>query len=323
MPWAIVGSIAAPIIGGMIGSSMSSAPVSGVGTSAQPVYQPPNQAGAAQNWQNTYGQLSGLLPSYYGQIQPMGYQALQGAYNNPYAAQYPAAAAQLAGTAGRTAGQQLGAANQILQSSQDPQQALYNRTLQQVQDQARAANAAAGLGTSAAGVGLENQATQNFNIDWQNQQLQRELQGAQGAGNVSNQALNMMLGTYGLPYQAAGQVPMNQLAALQGYSGTVGQYPAALNQLMNQNAAYMGLGQAAQGQAFNQAYQNAMAQNQQAAGIGSGIAGAYQNYQTNQLLNNMIQQNPYYGYGGGGFGGSYSTGPYSDGSYYSPNAFAG
>ena len=286
MAW--IGAIAAPVIGGLLGGAMSSQPVS----SSQYTYVPPNQAGMAQNWQNAYGQVGGMLPSYYGQIQPMSQSALMQAYNNPYAQQYQQGAGQMA-QAGQQAGQQaMGAANQLYQTSMDPQQALYDRTLNQIQQQSRAANAAAGIGTSAAGVGLENQAVGNFNIDWQNQQLQRELQGAQGAGNVNNQALNMMLGTYGLPYQVAGQIPANQQAALAQYTSAAGAYPAALNQQMNQAANYMGMGQSAQNSAFQQQMANAQAQNQQAAAIGQGITGAYQNYQTNQLLNNMI--NPSY-----------------------------
>ena len=38
-----------------------------------------------------------------------------------------------------------------------------------------------GLGTSAAGAGLAGDASRNFNIDWQNQQLQRQDPGALGA----------------------------------------------------------------------------------------------------------------------------------------------
>jgi hypothetical protein len=251
------------------------------------------------NWQNLFNQQQQMLPGYYGQVQPMSAAALNAAYNNPYAQQYIQNAAGLSGQGAQAGSQALGAAGQIYQTSMDPQQALYNRTLQQIQDQSRAASAAAGLGTSAAGVGLENQAVGNFNIDWQNQQLQRQLQGAQGAGNVSNQALNMMLGTYGLPYQAGMAVPAGQQAALGQYTGTIGAYPAAMQQQMNQAANYMQLGQAAQGNAFNQAYQNAMAQQQQAASLGQGITGAYNAYQNQQLINNMIQQ-PYYGanYGG-------------------------
>lgn len=293
----LFGAIAAPIIGGLIGGGMSSQPVS----SSQYTYVPPNQAGMAQSWQDAYGQVGGMLPSYYGQLQPMSQSALMQAYNNPYAQSYQQGAGQVA-QYGQQAGQQaMGAANQLYQTSMDPQQALYDRTLNQIQQQARAANSAAGIGTSAAGVGLENQAVGNFNIDWQNQQLQRELQGAQGAGNVNNQALNMMLGTYGLPYQAGMAVPAGQQAALGQYTQAVGAYPAALNQQMNQAANYMGRGQAAQNAAFQQQLLNAQAQNSQAAAIGQGIAGGYQNYQTNQLLNNMIQQNqyntnPYYGW---------------------------
>ena len=315
MPWvAIAASVAAPVVGSMIGSSMSSPPVSGM----PPTYQPMAQPQMDQSWQQYYNQLASLTPSYYGQIQPMASQALTSAFSNPYAASFPAAAANVSNTANSTANQQLGAARNILATSQDPQSALYNRTLNAIQQQARAANAAAGIGTSAAGVGLEDQAVNNFNIDWQNQQLQRQLQGAAGAGNVSNQALNMMMGTYGLPYYAAAQVPAGQFGALQNYAGTIGAYPAALNQLLNQSAAYMGMGQAAQGQAFNQAFQNAQAQNAQAAGIGSGIAGAYQNYQNNQLLQNMINNqqwnaNPYYGSGAT----TNSFSPYYQGDYTS------
>lgn len=292
-----IASIAAPIIGGLIGGGMSSQPVS----SSQYTYVPPNQAGMAQNWQNYYGQMQGLLPSYYGQIQPMAASALQAAYYNPYASSYQAGAGNVASAGQNAATQAQNAASGIYAASVDPQQALYSRTLQQIQDQARAANAAAGIGTSAAGVGLENQAVDNFNINWQNQQLQRQMQGAQAAGNVNNQGLNMLMGTYGVPYQVAGQIPANQQAALGQYAAAAGAYPAAINQQLNQAANYLQLGQAAQNNAFNQAYNNAQAQNQQAAAIGSGIAGAYQNYQNNQLLNNMINNyqyanNPYYGW---------------------------
>ena len=316
MPFgAIIGAVAAPVIGSMIGGAMSSQPVQNMPYQ----YIPTNQAGMDQSYQNYFNQLGNLTPSYYGQVQPMASQALTAAYNNPYAAYFPAAAANLAGTAGNTANQQLGAANGILQSSMDPQNALYGRTLNAIQQQARAANAAAGIGTSAAGVGLENQAVNNFNIDWQNQQLQRQIQGATGAGNVGNQALNIMMGTYGLPYYAAQQVPANQFGALQSYTGTIGAYPAALNQLLNQSAAYMGMGQAAQSNAFNQAFQNAQAQNAQAAAIGQGISGAYQNYQNNQLMQNMIQNNPYYGMAPGS---TYNWGGPMAGEYTGPLGYA-
>ncbi len=310
-----------------------------------------------------YQTLQGLLPSYYSQIQPRAQQSLDAVYNDPYAAQYQTAANNVAQQGQNVGNQDIGMANQIYQTAMDPQSALYARTLQQIQDQTRAANAAAGIGTSAAGVGLENQATGNFNIDWQNQQLNRQLSGAQGAGNISSQGMGILQNTYNLPYQASVNIPANQQAALaqygqnaalypaalsqqmqnqsqlsqmsgnvqnQGlgmlqstyqapyqasvaipqnqqqaisqYASNVGAYPMALGNQMNQAANYMGMGQSAQNQAFNQGFQNSQAQNQQAANIGSGIGGAYSNYNNTQTMNNMINSlnanNQAY-YGGG------------------------
>lgn len=287
MSWWAVG---AAVGGALLSSSMQP---SGQGsTSVGPTYQPMGQPQIDQSWLQNYNQLQGLNSSYYGQLQPMAQQSLMAAYNNPYAQSYIGGAQNIAGMGQMAGAQGMGAANQIYQSSMDPQQALYNRTAQAVQQQARAANAAAGIGTSAAGVGVEDQAMNNFNIDWQNQQLQRQLQGAQGAGNANNQALNMAMGSYGLPYQDAMAVPTNQYAALQGYTGIIGAYPAALNQNMNQAANYMQLGQAAQGQAYGQAYNNQQAQSQLAGQLGQGLGQAFYNY--NRQPNYQPQPN-YYG----------------------------
>ncbi len=71
-------------------------------------------------------------------------------------------------------------ASQVMNTAFDPQNALYNRTLQQVQDQQRVGQSARGITSSPYGAGLENQALSNFNIDWQNNQLGRQVQGLQG-----------------------------------------------------------------------------------------------------------------------------------------------
>ena len=85
----------------------------------------------------------------------------------------------------------MGAGDQLWQTAQDPQSALYQRAAQQVQDQARASSTSRGLGMTPYAAGLENQAMSNFNIDWQNQQLARMLSGLQGMGQAYGQGANL------------------------------------------------------------------------------------------------------------------------------------
>jgi len=91
--------------------------------------------------------------------------------------------------------------NPVLASGFDPQNALYNRTAQQVQDQTRAAEAARGVATTPYGAGVEGQTMSNFNIDWQNQQLQRQAQAAGAASDI----LGAGMGAFGTGGQLAGQ----------------------------------------------------------------------------------------------------------------------
>ena len=74
----------------------------------------------------------------------------------------------------------LRAGQQILDTSMDPQNALRGREEQRLQDQARVNAAARGITPSPYGAGLENTAMSNFDIDWQNNQLARQLTGIQG-----------------------------------------------------------------------------------------------------------------------------------------------
>jgi len=102
-------------------------------------------------------------------------------------------AAQLPGL-GAQAGQQItalgsplqGLASSLINTGFDPQQALYNRTQQQVLDQANAVNAASGLSGTPYGAGVTDQTLSNFNIDWQNNLQNRQLAAAQGAQGVQN-----------------------------------------------------------------------------------------------------------------------------------------
>lgn len=112
------------------------------------------------------------------------------------------------------------AGQQTYLTALDPQQALYNRTLQQVQDQSRAADSARGLAMSPYSAGLENQATRDFNIDWQNQQLQRQIQALQGFSGAGNVAANAGIANNAQAFMQ-NQVGLNNLTTgLNGLFGT-------------------------------------------------------------------------------------------------------
>lgn len=84
----------------------------------------------------------------------------------------------------------INAANQVLQTGFDPQSALYNQQYQQQLDQQNAISAQNGVGGSPYAAGITGQAGQNFNINWQNQQLGRQLSALGGAGTADTQAAN-------------------------------------------------------------------------------------------------------------------------------------
>lgn len=95
----------------------------------------------------------------------------------------------------------------MLNDSFDSNKALYGRTLQQVTDQTRSGEASRGLANTPYGAAAEGNALSNFNIDWNNQQLQREQSGLASAGN-----------TYGQLIQGGATADQPAEAALQGYA---------------------------------------------------------------------------------------------------------
>jgi hypothetical protein len=146
------------------------------------------------------------------------------------------------------------------------------------------------------GAGVENKALSDFNIDWQNNLLNRANQAAQGAGyvlnsggnainlgqNVSTLGLNTLTNAAGLPYNTYNAINLAGLGAL-GQFGQFGQgagnqaympVQASLDYLKggtgatsvaNQNYANQ---TNAQNQQFNQ--QQALGKN-----LGAGIQGLY------------------------------------------------
>lgn len=246
----------------------------------------------------------------------------QNLVNNPYASLYQQGANNTAGIGWGTGLNQVGGGNaligaganllpysqSILNTGFDPQNALYDRTAQQLTDQTRAGLSARGLGMSPYGAGVENKALSDFNIDWQNNLLNRQNTAAQGAGYLTNSAGNAInlgqnVGTLGLqtlgnaaalPYSTFNTIGGGQLGAL----GQYGQFGAnagnQANTTIQDLLQYLGLGNQ-QAATANQGYANQItAQNNQfnqqqklGSNIGAGIQG----------IGNWFN-----GRGGGGFG---------------------
>lgn len=107
-------------------------------------------------------------------------------------------------------------AGQMLNTAFDPQNALYSRTSQQLQDQVRAGEAARGIAMSPYGAGVENKAMSDFNIDWQNNQLGRQTQGLGAFGSYlgslgSGSTAGANVGQVGVgQINAQGQLPYQQ-----------------------------------------------------------------------------------------------------------------
>lgn len=259
------------------------------------------------------------------QAVPYAQNTFQTLYNNPYAGSYQQNAGTVANTGWGVGGAQVGGglnligagesmlpwAQQVLNTGFDPQHALYNRTQQQLTDQIRAGESARGIAMSPYGAGVENKGMSDFNIDWQNQQLQRQNTAAQGAGYLTNSAGNAInlgqnvstlgLQTLGnaaqLPYATANTIGNNQFGAI-GQFGQAGATATDTAQKQIQDyLQYLSVGNQAAGVA-NQNYANQLtAQNQnfnqmQTLGknFGAGVQG----------IGNW--------YSGGGFGGGGTAG---------------
>lgn len=186
---------------------------------------------------------------------PTGINATQTA--NPWSVAASGSAVQAGQQAGGQAGANFGQANNmrtganslqtganaVMNTAFDPQNALYDRTRQQVQDASRVSQAVRGITMSPYGAGLENQAMTNFNIDWQNAQLARQAQGLGAAGTATNSAgtanvTGANLGQQGVGQtQATGQIPYDSY--MQDQQNNIQNWIA----FMNQNNAVSGLAQ--------------------------------------------------------------------------------
>jgi hypothetical protein len=284
--------------GAAIANSGGGPQISGGGGGGQPfLYQPQGQPQQDQNYQNLLALMMQYGNGLPGQLIPQ-YQAASNAItNNPYASLAMQGANNAAALAPGVAGMQLGGAgslygagNQILGQAFDPQGALYNRTQQQLMDQINAANAASGLAGPAA-AGVAQQGLTNFNIDWQNNLLQRMLAGERGAGQAFTGASG--LGQEGIgTLQSGSNIPYaTYLGQQQDILGGLNALPQGVQtafalpqQTLGDIARYLGLGQsagvdalAAQNQAFNQSLQ-----------AGQGITGALTALGNNKALQSSL-----------------------------------
>ncbi len=123
-------------------------------------------------------------------------------------------------------------AQQVGQMGFDPQNALYDRTLHQVQEQQRAGQSARGIGMSPFGAGLEGDATRNFNIDWENQKLKRATDAATSMEGLGASAFNLGSGASDLAASAS-RLPYQARAGLLGDKANA--YGAVGNEVMGAN----------------------------------------------------------------------------------------
>ncbi|AOI70831.1 hypothetical protein WI29_33990 [Burkholderia ubonensis] len=220
--------------------------------------------------------------------------------------------------------QLLGAGRQVFDMGLDPQSALYDRTLNQLTQQTGATNSMYGLGSSAAGAGVQNQALSNFNIDWQNNQLSRALQGLQGyTGAASTGGQYGQAGANALTLSpqytlAGGSTPYTTAQAIAATPGQLGNtYGAYLNQnvygpaegIMGQIIPYMNYGQGAQAVPYQNSQNNAAAWG---GAVGNGVQTALGSSGVQNVFSNFF--NPASGsFSGGDFSGAFTSSPYYSG----------
>jgi hypothetical protein len=167
-------------------------------------------------------------------------------------------------------GQQLaGYGFQLLDKGMDPQNALYARTQQQLQDQVRAGQASRGISMTPYGAGLEGKAMSDFNIDWQNQAVNRGAQAAQGAAPLFQQGSQSTTAGQGLA-MAAPALQQQLMQALQ--SGGLGTQ-AMPQQVLDNLFKYLSGGQGADQNAVNKYAQQVNAYKAESANQAAMLGG--------------------------------------------------
>lgn len=293
MPFGGLLSLAGPLasIGGALGGLF------GGGTPASTVPMP-----QTYNYQNTggadnsayagigglgqYNVAAGLIPQYQ--------QIAQQSVNNPYAQGFQQNA-NTTGQAGFNSGANLAGSalgqlpnvNALMTLGFDPQQALYSQAQNQNQQQNLAMLNNSGVGSTPYGQGVADKSNTDFNINWQNQQLQRALQGSQGAGQLlgsiggaTNTGLGQMQAGGQMPYNTFQGINANALNTL-GQTGAFGSSASTIPQQQIQDyLAYLSGATGQQGAntstgqlGLNQANSSFQQSQQLGSNLGTGLSG--------------------------------------------------
>ena len=337
MPWGAVAGVVGSVAGSAISGAMAPSTSGGGGS----YYVPTGLPAADTGWVGLLGQLGN---TYYGTNSDI-LNTLKTAYgnslnaNSQYAPGYQAAGnaagaayGNLANTMGTQATGNYGMQNalqnagaNVFNMSLDPQNALYNRSVQQLQDQTGATNSMYGLGSSAAGAGVANQALSNFNIDWQNNQLGRAVQGLGAYAGAGNAALNYgqlanqqmssvpgyMLSAGSTPYSTATSIAGAPISMTNAYTGGLNQgVYGPIEGIQGQIIPYMNQGIGAQSVPFQ-----SQAQGAGAAGslVSQGISGLGNAFQNSGGFGNFFGNGATGSFGGGDFSGAFTSSPYYSG----------
>ncbi len=141
---------------------------------------------------------------------PAYQQLADDAANDPYRASALAGATDAAamGQTGATATQGLAAdvgstVSPLIQSAFDPQSALYNRNASRALDRGNAINAMSGLSGTPYGASTLGKTMSDFDLDWQDRQLDRQITGAGAAGTAGEKAGTLYKAAPALAYTSA------------------------------------------------------------------------------------------------------------------------
>lgn len=269
-------------------------------------FQMPNMGGAANN---LFSGIQGL-----GGFTSLGQNALgygQNIFNtlsaNPYGGGYQAGG-NVAGGLGQmqalnqyglggsminTGGQLGNLAGAVTNSAFDPQNQLYAYLQNQNTQQSQANAAAAGVATTPYGAGLTNQSNQLFNLNWQNQQLQREESGAQTAGQLYQTGAGIQGQGNALQAAAPGQYYQSSSLPYATFNQLGNDQYANLNQLLNAGSAGGNLANLQ-----NAGWQNYLSLGNQSNSVANQLYGLQlqaqnQGFNQNMLLGSMLGNSMY------------------------------
>lgn len=252
-----------------------------------PMFNMPNMGGAANNAYGGIGNLQGMTSGASNTAGSAAGQTFGNFYQNPFAGGYQSSAG-IASDLGQNAalgmygvgGNMIGMgqsmipnAQQVFNTAMDPQSQLYNYMQNQNQQQTQALASSAGLGTTPYGVGVEAQGNQLFNMNWQNQQLGRQIAGLgaygqalgqsgqlQGAGtSLQNNAPGAYMNASAMPFNTFQGIGGAQNSMIQQYLGNMSGAAGLQNMPIQDYLGYLGVGN----QANSVANQNAQLQLQQ------------------------------------------------------------